>query len=783
MLPPIDPMQPVPGAQGVAAPMVSAVMPEHEQQKEPEKIEVDTAAWLVKIAAYDTEFKPWQQRVEKIVKRYRDDKRDSDAANPAKFNILWSNVQTAVPATFSRLPKPDVSRRHRDNDPVGRVAALIIERGLEYEIEHYPDYRAAMKNSVSDRFLGGRGISWVRYEPHFRAAESGTPSDGLQVTNDADEEEDTPEAQEEIDYECCPVDYVHWKDFGHVIARTWEEVPAVWRRVYMTRPALIERFGEEIGKDIALDTGPDDDNKSVAKGEKTKDQACVYEIWDKATNTAIWLSKSRTEALDARRDPLKLECFFPCPRPLFASITTDSLIPVPDFTMYQDQANELDQLAGTIDGLIKALQIRGVHDGAVPELARLFTEAGNTDLIPVANWMAFSEKNGLKGAIDIVDLTPIGNALAAAYIAVDHVKAQIYEITGLSDIIRGSSDPRETATAVQTKGQYGSMRLRSMQGDVVQYATEILQIKAQIMCTQYSPETLVQISGAEQLSQQDQQLIPQALQLIRNNPLRGFRIEVSSDSMIQMDENQEKADRMEFMKVGGGYLQNLVQISQSPQAAEIMPLAVDMLKFAVSGFKVGKTLEGAFDQLGDQLRDEAAKKAAQPKPAPQPPPQVQVQQMKNEADAQKFQAQQQADQADAQREQQMEMQSKAQDLQVEQQRLAMEAQAEDRRQQNEMVVAQHAQQVQAMQVEKQNQLEAQRAQMQAVADAREAQMQRMHEAMMEQNKQQFEIFMERLGNANRIDVAEVSKETTLQAAQIAAANRGSQDDSPTDAEA
>ncbi len=773
MLPPVDPMQPTMLPQGGPAPM-----PQEAPAPKEEKIEVKVSEWLTKIAAYENEFKPWQQRVEKIVKRYRDDK-DELSKNPTRFNILWSNVQTAVPATFSRLPKPDVSRRHRDNDPVGRVAALIIERGLEYEIEHYPDYRAAMKNSVFDRFLGGRGISWVRYEPHFRAAESGTPDDGLQVTDDADDEEETTEAQEEIDYECCPVDYVHWKDFGHVISRTWEEVPAVWRRVYMTRPALIERFGEEIGKTLPLDTRPDDDKKITSQDSENY-QACVYEIWDKATNTAIWISKSRTEALDARKDPLRLECFFPCPRPLFASITTDSLIPIPDFTMYQDQANELDQLADTIDGLIKALKIRGVHDGAVKELARLFTEAGNGELIPVANWNAFAEKQGLKGAIDLVDLTPIGNALVAAYGAVDHVKAQIYEITGLADVIRGSSDPRETATAVQAKGQFGSMRLRSMQGDVVQYATEILQIKAQIMCTQYSDDTLVQIAGGTQLSPQDQQLIPQALQLIRNNPLRGFRIEVSSDSMIQMDENQEKQDRMEFMKVGGGYLQNLVQISQSPQAAEIMPLAVDMLKFAVSGFKVGKTLEGAFDQLGDQLRDAAAQKAAQPPPPPPPDPRIQVAQMQIQADGQKTQATQQHDAQMIQMQAQVDQQEKQQSLQIEQQKLAMEAQAEQQRQQNEMMVAQHAQQVQAQQVEQQNQLEAQRAQMQTAADAREADLQRSHEAMMAQYKQQFELLLARINNVNHIDVAEVSKETTLQAAQIAAANRGSQDDSPTD---
>ena len=90
--------------------------------------------WNSHIASYDREFKKWQGRVEKILKRYRDDNRSTSAVNTAKFNILWSNVQTLTAATFAKLPKPDVSRRFRDNDPIGRIASLILERALDYEL-------------------------------------------------------------------------------------------------------------------------------------------------------------------------------------------------------------------------------------------------------------------------------------------------------------------------------------------------------------------------------------------------------------------------------------------------------------------------------------------------------------------------------------------------------------------------------------------------------------------------------------------------------------------------
>ena len=155
-------------------------------------MEIETAPvqkWLTIIHAYDNEFKKWEGRTKKIIRRYRDDERQASLGNEAaKFNILWSNVQTLVPAVYVKMPKADVSRRFSDNDPVGRVASLLIERALDYEIEHYPDFRASMKNSVEDRFLGGRGVAWVRYDPHIKKQD--VPENGFQVTEDIQNPED-----------------------------------------------------------------------------------------------------------------------------------------------------------------------------------------------------------------------------------------------------------------------------------------------------------------------------------------------------------------------------------------------------------------------------------------------------------------------------------------------------------------------------------------------------------------------------------------------------------------
>jgi len=669
--------------------------------------------WYKTIMGYERSYKRWEARVDRIVKKYKDDSRYDRNPN-ARFNILWSNVQTIQPAIFARLPRPDVSRRFRDNDPIGRVASLMLERALEFEIEHYGDYKSAMNNAVLDRLLGGRGVAWVRYEPHIVGEEANEPDDGLEVTEDSDEAE-TPEAmdtesQERIEYECCPVDYVHWKDFGHTIARTWEEVTAVWRRVYMSRPALCERFGEELGYKIPLDTQPDDLKQSY----KTNDgvyEALIYEIWDKETGKVLWISKSLGKILDERDDPLGLENFWPCPKPLYSTLTTDSLEPIPDFVIYQDQARELDVLCDRIDGLINALKVRGVYDASASELQRLFSEGENNTMIPVNNWMAFAEKQGMKGAIDLVDLTPFASALMSCYQAMEQVKGQIYELMGIADIQRGQTDPNETLGAQIIKSNNAAGRLKTQQHAVVDFATSLLCIKAQIICNHFTDDTLVKISGAMQLSDADKQLIPQALELLRNEASKNFRIEVTSDSMIYQDEQQEKADRTAFLAAVGQFVSMALPTAQA--APEMTPMLLEMLKFGVTAFKAGKQLEGIIDQTADDMKKQYEQNKGQPKP---PPVEIQKAQM---------------------------------DAQGKMQQLQMTAQLEQAKLQGQMELEKAKQEYQAQENQLKFQLEAQRNQSDLEMQAKVAQM----KMMTERNTQ---VLLAHINNGAKIETARIS---------------------------
>jgi hypothetical protein len=260
------------------------------------------------------------------------------------------------------------------------------------------------------------------------------------------------------------------------------------------------------------------------------------------------------------------------------------LIPVPDFRLYQDQADEIDEISGRIAHLTKALKVMGVYAADEPSLARLMKEGQDAVLIPIENWPAFMEKGGLGQAIQLVPLGDIIATLQQLYQARESCKQVIYETTGLSDILRGASVANETATAQGIKAQFASIRLNDMKDDVARFARDILRMKAEIICSKYQPDIILQVSGiANTPDGQNPELIAAAIQMLKNEPIRNYNIDIETDSMVEIDQQKEKADRVEFLQASSGFLERAVAAAQvSP---EILPLVTQMLLFGIRGFK------------------------------------------------------------------------------------------------------------------------------------------------------------------------------------------------------
>lgn len=721
------------------------------------KTEDSAQEWLaaLQMREQDSAETTWVARSKKIVRRFRDEREPLHTG--ARFNILWSNVETLFPAIYARPPKAEVSRRNKDADPVARTAARILERALQYEIDQYPDFDQHVKAAVLDRLLPGRGTVWIRFEMQdtARPAEEGQgeltvsvtevvsapvdPSQALalaatgmdlQMGPDmgmmAMEPEPEPEPVPEVKERAC-VDYVYWEDFRHGEARMWADVPWVARRVYLSRKEGVERFGDKFKK-VPLNHQPigmDEETSRSGKLDALK-KAAVWEIWDKRTKKQLWIAEGYDKVLEERDDPYGLEGFFPCPRPLYATQTTDQLTPVPDFSLYQDQANEIDLLTTRISNLSQALKLNGAYDGSQQTLARILDSADNT-LIPVENWAGLAEKGGLRGVMEWVPLAEVVAALQAAYLAREQAKQVIYEITGISDIIRGATKASETATAQDIKRQFGSLRLQNRQRDVALFCTEILRIKAQLMCDLYSPDTLIAMSGIE--GTDDAQHVQEALALLQSEPLREYQITVAADSLVALDEEQEKAQRMEFLNAVGGYIQQAMQAAQ--QVPEIAPLALSLMMFVVRAFPAAKPIEADF---------EAFQSAMENRPPQDPNAGAQAQQ---QVEMQKMQATMQLEQ--------MKLQMQGQMKQAE---LAADAQANQIRAQADIQIQQAKTQMQA-------DLERQRAAMQAEIDRYRADVDAQSKMAISNMQMEFQRWKAELDAAVRVQVANIGSKAKI----------------------
>ena len=198
---------------------------------------------------------------------------------------------------------------------------------------------------------------------------------------------------------------------------------------------------------------------------------------------------------EPRDDPLNLDKFFPCLKPLFATMTNDTLEPVSDHLEYQDQALQIDDLTNRISLLTMAQKVSGLYDAANKDLARLLDEGNENKMVPVANWAQLAAKGGLEAAVTFMPIKEIAETLEGLVAARDKVKQDMFEITGMSDIIRGQSDPRETAAAVNTKGRWGSLRLQARQAAVARFCRDIIAMMGEAIAEHYTPEMLVNISG------------------------------------------------------------------------------------------------------------------------------------------------------------------------------------------------------------------------------------------------------------------------------------------------
>lgn len=610
-------------------------------------------AWDTRITKAEKYLKIWHDHGSKVYQRYEDKREGADGGMAIKkVNLFYANVNTLKESLFNSLPKACVEKIHKGNynDNVSRVACMVTARVLDYETMCAPDFREAIDLSILDRLVPGLGQAWCSFDMDKDAEGNVIP--GTEKTR---------------------VEALFWQDFIYEPAKRWSKVGWVGRILHFNKEDFIKKFGQEMYDKIGApnpsrgdSAGPDYDMQDI-----DKDKIKVYEIWNKPTKEVIFRYKGLDEDLKRTSDPLHLEKFFPCPRPLIANVTTQNFLPVTDYHLCQDQYNQLDVLYARISLIIDALKVAGIYDSSQGQSIGRMLQEGENKLIPVDNWAMLKEQGGVSGIIEWYPVQNVVQVLEKLQQQFEAIKGLLSEVSGMSDIVRGDSNQYETAKAQQIKAQFASVRMNGYQRDVAIYVRDIMRIMADIAFGLYSDEKLMQIVG--DIDEPDQQYLPQVAQILRSDERSKYKIDIQADSLTQADWALEKGQKQELIQVLGQMIGQMApMIQQMPQLSQ---LAVQMIKFAISGYKGASELEGWIDQQLDMLVKEAQAKIDNPQPPPPSP-----EEQKAQGEMAKLQAEAQISQQEAQ-----------QSMQLEQQKMEFEAQ----RQQMELA---HQQQMNEMEI-------------------------------------------------------------------------------------
>lgn len=585
--------------------------------------------WLDMIVEAERYFREYQDKCDKIEKMYAEMKTASEVTTDREFQIFWANLEVLKPTIYSRPPVPVVVPRFQNRKPVPTRASELLERAAvsAFETGNLDEVMVCVRDDMATI---GRGVPWLRYEV--------TPGEG-----------------DEIASERVVIEHVDRTDYLEEPARKYADSGWKAKRSWMTRKEGLARFEKTSGQAFinAEFAEKETDKADDYRGEK---KAPVWEIWHRKENKVIWVAPGVDVILDEGEPHLKLEDFFPCPKPAYGTLQPRTLIPVPDYVQYQDQLDEINEFTARISALSESLRMKGFYQKGGEDvgdaLERILEDNDNrATLVPVSSVAALGTGN-LK---DAIVWWPVSEVAAVIRELVDlrrQMIEDVYQITGLSDIMRGETDPNETLGAQQIKSQYGAIRVRDKQKELVRVARDITRIACEIMAENFREETLLtmaqiddipreeeiqaKIAGIVQRAQQAaaspqaSQMQPQQLQqvkqqvqsriekleesatvekvftLIREQRLRPFALDIETDSTIQPDEDAEKQRRTEFVQVIGGFVRDSMPVvEQFPAFAE---LAGETLKFLAAPFRAGRELDSVIEDMVDKL------KAMPPKP-------------------------------------------------------------------------------------------------------------------------------------------------------------------------
>ena len=557
------------------------------------------------------DFLYWKQQIETAksnIKNYLNDTETCEKAyhnTDMNYNVFYSNVEILNANLCISNPKPDIQRRflkRLEKDKLKSNTYAMVAKVLNGAVEFVSDVSdldeqlsIAVKNSV----INGRGILWLDYEPTIETNELG---------------------EEYVSDREIRIESLNPQEFLYSSAEKEKDIWWVARRHLLSREDIKRRFGYS-PSEAELQFKQEDETQ-LKRGE-------VWEIWDKNSRKRafILLSDIRQKFLEVTDDPYKLDGFFPCDTLEFV---TNYTTPIPEYMIYRKQADLLEVVckkAAQVEDEVKYVTLIGSQDKGI---AQRITAAQNGDVLSIPT------DNMVGAAESLIATTPVDKAillLEHLQVEKEKLKQNIYDITGISDIMRGATDSQETATAQKIKGLFGSLRFQTRQKKVQNFRKNIYKLIAEIIAEHYDEQTLSEmtctylptdedkmnivlaqkqgLASQDQLNELTEPTWGDVMYILRNDKLRNYTVDIETVATAFDDLEQQNAAIKDLTNL---YL-SMVQYSDSLSPATLKGF-IPLIKMNLSSVKissaVGNQLEEAIESAYKEAEEEA--QVQQPNP-------------------------------------------------------------------------------------------------------------------------------------------------------------------------
>jgi len=535
------------------------------------------------------------------------------------FCIYWSTSKTLESEYYSRNPIGKADRRFGIDDPIANTQSLIIERLAAYLDD---GLMSSMRAAVSDVIHADKATTQLIY----KASKYIDPETG----------------QERVKNQSITTGPVCFDEILHTPeAKSQDEITEMAYYFCMDYAEAEDRFNPDGSKNL-----PYKNSKTYERGKDDEDRTDIpgkylegWECWSKITNKVYFVSENyKEDFLDQKPDPYGLKGLFPSPPFVISSKPRKSMYPTPVFIHLYPTIKTLHELRNRIIDLIPAVERVAIIDGSYPELLALCNDIRRRGYIAVPSLSTLLEKGGIENLIHYLPVKEFIDSIATASQLEDKFKTDIDEWMGVPDILRGQSDPSETAQAQEIKTSSAHGRFRNVKNDIAELARASIEMKIDLALKVFDDSKIASITGYQYMKPEHKQNFLPALSGLRSDEERIIRLAIETDSTSYVNEQveiQKAKARAEIVIPGLGVIANMENM-------EFATIALEVLLESVAAVGGSKQYEEGIKRSVQKL----VEKRKEPAPPPPPDPaqlSAQTAQMKASEDVKLAREKQQTD--------------------------------------------------------------------------------------------------------------------------------------------